>query len=97
MIAVMKGTLSAVKKGMFTPQDGVNKGRNVDYWTIALQDNMGKILSFGFDFGQGEMMFGSETAQDKFVGKKVLVTCDITKWDGQLKLKGTSIQLAPEK
>jgi len=92
MIAKVYGELVGATKGEFTPTEGSNSGKLVEYWRVILRDEQGEFQC-SFDFKNGEHYFGQEKEKEKLMYKKVELTGNIRTFQGNAKFKAMDIAL----
>jgi len=92
MIAKVYGELVGATKGEFTPTDGTNAGKLVEYWRVILRDENGE-LQCSFDFKNAEHYFGDEKEKEKLMYKKVELIGNITTFQGKARFKAIDIAL----
>jgi len=80
--------LVGTRKGSFTGREG----NNIDFWRITLRDENGDV-EFTIDYQLGENLFGTVKGIEALKYKHVVVEGYITSFQGNLRVKGTDIQL----
>lgn len=89
----ISGKLIEAKKGEYTPTEGKNAGKTYPYWRIALLGADGRRFGLSYDLTDGDLIFGSQIGLERFIEKMVIVSIELSNFEGVIKIKGKQIQL----